>query len=304
MLDFRRASARQKLLGQNEGSSVLTLCLRSARAASDGIMHAICSPGCARFLLETAWLTVLLMYPVVIGNGRCMTKDTVIGGYQVPKGFTGDSNSDDNIIQVYVVFQHYVISAIWTSTYFPRSSEFLPERCLQADGVRHSFASLPFGYGRRMCLRRRFAELEMVVVISKILQRYKTEYHYEKLDYHINSIYVHAQRTSELEIHRQAKDDVYRLLSGLSVETGADPGYKHCRGQHYNGHGQNCPKPGRGHSHIHSLIICTCILNFNTTHTCYRFIFQDHNTAFSCPIFSLSEQYLLDEERQETFTYK
>ncbi|XP_076646794.1 putative cytochrome P450 301a1, mitochondrial [Halictus rubicundus] len=115
------------------------------------------------------------MYPVVIGNGRCMTKDTVISGYQVPKG-------------VQVVFQHYVISNL--DKYFPRSSEFLPERWLQADGVRHSFASLPFGYGRRMCLGRRFAELEMLVVISKILQRYKIEYHYEKLDYYINPMYT------------------------------------------------------------------------------------------------------------------
>ena len=26
------------------------------------------------------------MYPVVIGNGRCTTSDTIIGGYHVPKG--------------------------------------------------------------------------------------------------------------------------------------------------------------------------------------------------------------------------
>lgn len=26
------------------------------------------------------------MYPVVIGNGRCLTKDTEICGYRVPKG--------------------------------------------------------------------------------------------------------------------------------------------------------------------------------------------------------------------------
>jgi len=26
------------------------------------------------------------MYPVVIGNGRCMTKETVISGYKIPKG--------------------------------------------------------------------------------------------------------------------------------------------------------------------------------------------------------------------------
>ncbi|KAF3430356.1 LOW QUALITY PROTEIN: hypothetical protein E2986_11633 [Frieseomelitta varia] len=95
----------------------------------------------------------LRMYPVVIGNGRCMTKDTVIKGYRVPKG-------------VQVVFQHYVISNL--DKYFPRSEEFLPERWLQSDGVYHNFASLPFGYGRRMCLGRRFAELEILVVLSKL----------------------------------------------------------------------------------------------------------------------------------------
>lgn len=26
------------------------------------------------------------MFPVVIGNGRCTTSNSVIGGYQVPKG--------------------------------------------------------------------------------------------------------------------------------------------------------------------------------------------------------------------------
>ncbi|OAD61457.1 putative cytochrome P450 49a1 [Eufriesea mexicana] len=117
----------------------------------------------------------LRLYPVVIGNGRCMTKDTIIKGYRVPKG-------------VQVVFQHYVISNL--DKYFPRSKEFLPERWLQDDGVHHSFASLPFGYGRRMCLGRRFAELEMLVVIAKILQRYKVEYHRERLEYYISPMYT------------------------------------------------------------------------------------------------------------------
>lgn len=71
------------------------------------------------------------------------------------------------LTQVQVVFQHYVISNL--EKYFPRSEEFLPERWLQSDGVYHKFASLPFGYGRRMCLGRRFAELEMLVVISKVI---------------------------------------------------------------------------------------------------------------------------------------
>ncbi|XP_028047301.1 probable cytochrome P450 49a1 [Monomorium pharaonis] len=117
----------------------------------------------------------LRMYPVVIGNGRTTTSDIVISGYRVPKG-------------VHVVFQHYVISNL--EKYFPQSSEFLPERWLCDDGVRHAFASLPFGYGRRMCLGRRFADLEMIIVITKILQRYKIEYHHEKLEYYINPMYT------------------------------------------------------------------------------------------------------------------
>ncbi|XP_048511072.1 probable cytochrome P450 49a1 isoform X2 [Athalia rosae] len=121
----------------------------------------------------------LRMYPVVIGNGRCMTKDTVIGGYQIPEG-------------VQIVFQHYVISN--QDRYFPDSDEFMPERWMAGSdithGVKHAFASLPFGYGRRMCLGRRFAELEMITVIAKIVQAFKLEYHHEKLDYHIDPMYT------------------------------------------------------------------------------------------------------------------
>ena len=38
------------------------------------------------------------MYPVVIGNGRCMTKDTVIKGYRVPKGVRKNSYINLSII--------------------------------------------------------------------------------------------------------------------------------------------------------------------------------------------------------------
>lgn len=117
----------------------------------------------------------LRMYPVVIGNGRTTTSDTTIGGYHIPKG-------------VQVIFQHYVISNL--EKYFPQSGEFLPERWMREDETRHGFASLPFGYGRRMCLGRRFAELEMIIVISKILQFYKIEYHHKELDYYINPMYT------------------------------------------------------------------------------------------------------------------
>jgi cytochrome P450 family 49 subfamily A len=118
------------------------------------------------------------MYPVVIGNGRCTTSDRVIGGYQIPKG-------------VQIIFQHYVISNL--KEYFPRCDEFLPERWLKGSELskcHHPFASLPFGFGRRMCLGRRFADLEIQTVLVEIIRNFKIEYHYEKLDYHIHPMYT------------------------------------------------------------------------------------------------------------------
>ncbi|XP_034937560.1 probable cytochrome P450 49a1 [Chelonus insularis] len=117
----------------------------------------------------------LRMYPVVIGNGRCMTKDTVIKGYHIPKG-------------VQVVFQHYVISN--QERYFSNCNQFLPERWLNDGEQRHGFASLPFGFGRRMCIGRRFADLEITIVISKIIQKFRVDYRYGKMEYHINPLYT------------------------------------------------------------------------------------------------------------------
>lgn len=79
--------------------------------------------------------------------------------------------------QVQIVFQHYVISNL--DKYFPRSNEFIPERwlksCPAAEDLpadvttnHHPFASLPFGYGKRMCLGRRFADLEIQTLLAKV----------------------------------------------------------------------------------------------------------------------------------------
>ncbi|CAH1160274.1 unnamed protein product [Phaedon cochleariae] len=120
----------------------------------------------------------LRMYPVVIGNGRQTTSDSIIRGYHIPKG-------------TQVIFQHYVISN--QEEYFPRSKEFLPERWLKTSSFskeHHSFASLPFGFGKRMCLGKRFADLEIQTVLAKIFRHYTVEYHHEKLDYFIHPMYT------------------------------------------------------------------------------------------------------------------
>ena len=47
---------------------------------------------------------------------------------------------------------------------------FKPTRWLKdaSNEKLHPFASLPYGYGARMCLGRRFADLEMQVLLAKV----------------------------------------------------------------------------------------------------------------------------------------
>lgn len=61
---------------------------------------------------------------------------------------------------------------------FPENKKFIPERwlrqnkdddgsCPQAKKNIHPFAFLPFGFGARACIGRRFAELEMEILLIR-----------------------------------------------------------------------------------------------------------------------------------------
>lgn len=59
--------------------------------------------------------------------------------------------------------------------YFHNSNTYLPERWMRSDkdlGLitkeAHPFAYLPFGFGTRMCMGRRFAELGMEIMVAKV----------------------------------------------------------------------------------------------------------------------------------------
>ena len=55
---------------------------------------------------------------------------------------------------------------------------YRPERFLKNDpdyAKIHPFIFLPFGHGPRMCIGRRFAELEIQLGITKLLQNFRVE---------------------------------------------------------------------------------------------------------------------------------
>jgi Cytochrome P450 len=83
--------------------------------------------------------------------------------------------------QTHVIFPHLVVSNIEEN--FPAPERFLPERWLKSDrcpvsaGQRiHPFVSLPFGYGRRTCIGRRFAEAELQILLAKVCDSLKSPF--------------------------------------------------------------------------------------------------------------------------------
>ncbi|XP_055839276.1 probable cytochrome P450 301a1, mitochondrial [Episyrphus balteatus] len=121
---------------------------------------------------------VFRVYSTVIGNGRTLQEDTVICGYQIPKG-------------VQAVFPTIVTGNM--EEYVTDAGTFKPERWLKAnqgEGKLHPFASLPYGYGARMCLGRRFADLEMQILLSKLIRNYKLEFKHEPLEYAVTFMYA------------------------------------------------------------------------------------------------------------------
>ncbi|XP_051839495.1 sterol 26-hydroxylase, mitochondrial [Antechinus flavipes] len=115
-------------------------------------------------LLKAVVKEALRLYPVVPINSRVNTdKEVVVGDFLFPKN-------------TQFVLCHFVTSR--DPDIFPSPKKFLPRRWLRKNqnepvGVNHAFGSIPFGYGVRGCLGRRIAELEINLVISRVIQKYK-----------------------------------------------------------------------------------------------------------------------------------
>ncbi|XP_046574672.1 probable cytochrome P450 CYP44 [Haliotis rubra] len=105
------------------------------------------------------------VYPTASGTGRFIPKDLVLGGYNVPAG-------------TLIVMSNQ--RTVRNKKYFDRPDEFIPERWLRDEhGNRQRMIPpmtlLPFGFGPRNCLGRRFAEQEIYLAAVKLIQKFKIE---------------------------------------------------------------------------------------------------------------------------------
>ncbi|XP_011405733.1 PREDICTED: cytochrome P450 27C1-like [Amphimedon queenslandica] len=105
----------------------------------------------------------LRLYPTVPMNIRALQQDVVLSGYSVPAG-------------TQVLIPIIVIARM--EKYFPNQpNSFIPDRWnREGEYPKNPFAFLPFGFGARMCIGRRVAELELHIAIAKILKNFNVSY--------------------------------------------------------------------------------------------------------------------------------
>ena len=103
----------------------------------------------------------LRLHHVAAGVGRVLSKDVVLSGYSVPAGV--------RCVLISMLMAH-------DPSLFPEPKQFLPERWLRSSPLYQKppqFAYLPFGHGPRMCVGRRFAELETWVATAQLLRQFR-----------------------------------------------------------------------------------------------------------------------------------
>ncbi|KAM6147519.1 1,25-dihydroxyvitamin D(3) 24-hydroxylase, mitochondrial [Erethizon dorsatum] len=95
--------------------------------------------------------------PSVPFTTRTLDKATVLGEYALPKGTV-------------LMLNTYVLGS--DEDNFEDSDQFRPERWLQKEKKINPFAHLPFGVGKRMCIGRRLAELQLHLALCWVVRKY------------------------------------------------------------------------------------------------------------------------------------
>lgn len=69
-------------------------------------------------------------------------------------------------IQTLITLCHFATSR--DPAVFSNPDEFQPHRWLKKDQAHHPYASVPFGVGKRSCIGRRIAELELYLALARV----------------------------------------------------------------------------------------------------------------------------------------
>ncbi|XP_066473794.1 25-hydroxyvitamin D-1 alpha hydroxylase, mitochondrial [Tiliqua scincoides] len=116
-------------------------------------------------LLKAVVKEALRLYPVIPGNARVIAdRDIQVGDYLIPK-------------KTLITLCHYATSR--DEKYFTNPNSFQPERWLHKDEAHHPYASIPFGFGKRSCIGRRIAELEVYLALTRILTHFEVKPEHE-----------------------------------------------------------------------------------------------------------------------------
>lgn len=112
--------------------------------------------------LGWAMQETLRRYPPLPVIPRVATEDFGFAGYRIPAGA---------MVVISPIHTHHM------REWWPDPSRFDPDRFApqRAEHERHTHCWVPFGGGPHHCLGRRFAELQIKVVMHQILQRFRFE---------------------------------------------------------------------------------------------------------------------------------
>lgn len=103
----------------------------------------------------------LRMWPSIPFVSRDLSEDTTIGKYLIPKGTSC------------TVMTH---SLHHNPKYYPKPELFDPDRFLPENSTgRHPFAYIPFSAGPRNCIGQKFAQMEVKVILAKVIRNYHIE---------------------------------------------------------------------------------------------------------------------------------
>lgn len=114
-------------------------------------------------LQKLDWTTkeTLRLYPPAPATARQAVCDDEIDGYHVPKG---------SIVQTHFYFTQR------DPRFWEKPEEFIPGRfAAETPGERPEYAYAPFGAGGRRCLGEHFAYMEALIIVAKLMQRYRVE---------------------------------------------------------------------------------------------------------------------------------